>query len=160
MPCIITSDFEKSLISSIKQEIPESKIHGCYFHLKQAIRKKAIKYKISIILSKMKSLTQISHSEINDAITDIQTFFSRKIRFDPSLWNVSEVESAGMVNITNNAIMRYNRRLNENFSNAHLNLYGFGEVIKQEFEYYQERCTEMRKNASEIIFRHPQNTQN
>ncbi|KAF0988004.1 hypothetical protein HZS_2628 [Henneguya salminicola] len=85
-----------------------------YFHLKQAIRKKLIKYKISslnmsIILSQMELLTQISHGEINDSIIYIQTFLVERevlqefwsyfrqiwlIIFDPSLWNVSEVESA------------------------------------------------------------------
>ncbi|KAF0990658.1 hypothetical protein HZS_7076 [Henneguya salminicola] len=42
----------------------------------------------------------------------------------------------------------------------HPNLYAFVEVIKKEFEYYQERCTERRQNVLEIIYRQPQNTQN
>ncbi|KAF0993205.1 hypothetical protein HZS_2060 [Henneguya salminicola] len=106
---------------------------------------------------------------MNDAITYVQTFLVERenlkefwsyilqtwlIRFNPSLWNVSKVESAEMVHRTNNA------RLNENFSNAHPNLYAFVEVNKQEFKYYQERCTDVRQKASVIIFRHPQNTQN
>ncbi|KAF0990458.1 hypothetical protein HZS_3471 [Henneguya salminicola] len=80
MPCIITTDFKKALISSIKQEFPESKIYGGHFHLKQAIRKKkSVTYKISglnmsIILSKMELLTPLSHRQTNDAITYIQTF--------------------------------------------------------------------------------------
>ncbi|KAF0991014.1 LOW QUALITY PROTEIN: hypothetical protein HZS_2708 [Henneguya salminicola] len=76
MPCILTTDLEKALILSIKQEFPESKIHGCYFHLMQAIRKNL---DMSILFSKMELLTQISHSEINDAITYIQTFLKDKV---------------------------------------------------------------------------------
>ncbi|KAF0986492.1 hypothetical protein HZS_7564 [Henneguya salminicola] len=100
----------------------------------------------------MELLSQISHSEINEAIAYIQIFLSYLgqtglIRFDPSLWNISEFERAEMVNRTNIVIERYNRRLNENFSNAHTNLYAFIEVNIQEFEYYQERCTEIRQNT-------------
>ncbi|KAF1741458.1 hypothetical protein MXB_4057, partial [Myxobolus squamalis] len=36
------------------------------------------------------------------------------IRFDLSLWNISEINCVKMVNITNNAVERYNRRINDN----------------------------------------------
>ncbi|KAF0991844.1 hypothetical protein HZS_5882 [Henneguya salminicola] len=40
MPCIITTDFKKALISSTIQEFSESKNDGCHFHFKQNMRKK------------------------------------------------------------------------------------------------------------------------
>ncbi|KAF0986658.1 LOW QUALITY PROTEIN: hypothetical protein HZS_7641 [Henneguya salminicola] len=120
----------------------------------------------------MELLTQVSHREMNDAITYLQTFLeereglwnfghtSDKLGLSVSILHFLMFPSAERVNRTDNAIERYKRRLNENFSNAHPNLYAFMEVIKQKFEYYQARCTEIRQNASGIIFMHPQNTQN
>lgn len=172
MPSIITTDFEQALISSIKQEFPESKIYGCYFHLKQAINKKLKKYKIttnaSLLLSKIELLTKVPHSEIEPAIRYIQSFMVEEngleqfwayfrsiwlIRFDPTIWNSSYLESSEIANRTNNALERYNRRLNEHFTNAHPNLFAFVEVIKQEFRYYQEKCSEIRQNSSGIVFK-------
>ncbi|KAF0985925.1 LOW QUALITY PROTEIN: hypothetical protein HZS_4921 [Henneguya salminicola] len=40
MPKTIATDFEKALFSAAKQEFTESRILGCYFHLKAALQRK------------------------------------------------------------------------------------------------------------------------
>ncbi|CAF1055049.1 unnamed protein product, partial [Brachionus calyciflorus] len=39
-PISITTDFEKAFINSIKKIFPSTKIHGCFFHFKQAVWRK------------------------------------------------------------------------------------------------------------------------
>ncbi|KAF0990277.1 hypothetical protein HZS_8003 [Henneguya salminicola] len=65
IPRTITTDFEKALISWVKQEFPESRILGGYFYLKHALQRKLKKYHMSdfnfkLILQKIELLT-ISH---------------------------------------------------------------------------------------------------
>ncbi|KAF1740263.1 hypothetical protein MXB_4367 [Myxobolus squamalis] len=45
---------------------------------------------------------------------------------------------------TKSALERYNRRIVDNFANAHLNLASFISSIRTEFLYYSERSTEIR----------------
>lgn len=172
MPRIITSDFESSLLKAIRHEFPESRLLGCYFHFKKAIERKLTKYKINFnnsckILSKMELLTVLPINEIYQGVEYIKTlttdqqelslfwiYFTRTWlnRFPPSIWNLSSMNDVNMAGRTNNALERYNRRLGENFSNAHPNLCAFVSVIKIEFQQYSEKLYEIRQNASGIIF--------
>jgi hypothetical protein len=65
-------------------------------------------------------------------------------RFDSSLWNVSECFQLNLVGRTNNALERYNRRLNEQFSNAHPSIGMFIQIIKQEESFYSSQMRLMR----------------
>lgn len=174
-PKIVTTDFELSLMKAVNYEFPQTRILGCYFHLKQAIFKKLKKYQIncqnsSIILSKIELITQIPIDQIVLGISFIKTFLVEDMnlakfwnyfettwlkRFDPSKWNVHSIEDKDLANRTNNALERYNRRLNDNFPSPHPTIALFVEVIKKEFEFYEQKLMEIRQNASGIIYNHP-----
>ncbi|KAF0988060.1 hypothetical protein HZS_7318, partial [Henneguya salminicola] len=101
MPKIASMNFEKALISASTTNS-------------------------AIILSKIDWLTIIQTTQINQAIGYVQSLTTSEdtltqflayfnstwmVRFPQSLWNIS----AGMMNRTNNALERYNRRLNDFF---------------------------------------------
>ncbi|OWZ16290.1 hypothetical protein PHMEG_0009931 [Phytophthora megakarya] len=46
-PAHIVCDFEFALIKSVQEQFPESRIVGCLFHFKQALRRKMFKLKIT-----------------------------------------------------------------------------------------------------------------
>lgn len=172
MPKIITTDFEKALISAVKQEFPDTKILGCYFHLKQALHRKLKKYHIStsnltVILQKIELLTIIPSHQIPKAIDYIKsllvheeavdTFWSYfektwLVRFPSNVWNNFDISQSDLMNRTNNGLERYNRRMNDFFANAHPNLCSFAEIIRDEFKYYDQRCAEIRQNCSGINY--------
>ncbi|KAF1739919.1 hypothetical protein MXB_850, partial [Myxobolus squamalis] len=56
--------------------------------------------------------------------------------FTPTLRCNNRTNSEGILARTNNCIERYNRRIGENFQNAHLNIYAFIAVIINEEYYY------------------------
>ncbi|KAF0985828.1 hypothetical protein HZS_6936 [Henneguya salminicola] len=169
---VITSDFEISLISVIKHEFPSSRLLCCYFHLKKEIERKLKKYKVSeyncrTILSKIELLTIVPIQKIPIAIrfvnglTTVQpeliSFWSylpltSRRRFEPQLWNISNINGIDIAGRTINALERYNRRIGKNFANAHPNLPSFISMIRSEFQYYSERCTEIRQNSSGIVY--------
>jgi len=51
-PNLVRCDFEKSLLSAIRQVYPRSKIMGCEIHWKRALQRKAQKFNISGFLSR------------------------------------------------------------------------------------------------------------
>ncbi|KAF0986523.1 hypothetical protein HZS_334 [Henneguya salminicola] len=147
------------------------RIIGCYFHVKQDLhRKLKKKYRVSstsypIILSKRELITNIQIVQINQAIGYIQSlttaedtlnqfldYFNRTwvVRSPLSLCHIS----AGMVNRTNNALERYNRRLNDFCANVHPNICSFIEIIKDEFLYFEERYAEVSLNSYSGILTH------
>ncbi|KAF0985614.1 hypothetical protein HZS_4522, partial [Henneguya salminicola] len=143
MPQIITCDFELSLISAIKHEFLSSRLLCCYFYLKKAIERKLKIYKVSdpncrIILSNIELLTVVPIEEIPTVLRYISTL------------TVLQPELTSFWKRTNNALERYNRRIGENFANAHPNLASFISIIRTEFLYYSERCAEIRQNSSGI----------
>ncbi|KAF0991346.1 hypothetical protein HZS_5471 [Henneguya salminicola] len=144
MPQIITCDFELSLISAIKQEFPSSRLLCCYFHLKKAIERKLRKYKVAdhncrIILSNIELLTVVLIEEITTYFNCITTrinfileyfYLTWRRRFEPQLWNISNINDNNIAGRTSNALERYNRRIGENFANAHPNLASFISIIR------------------------------
>ncbi|KAG2775366.1 hypothetical protein PC116_g24214 [Phytophthora cactorum] len=46
-PAHVTCDFEYAMVTAIKNQFPETRIIGCLFHFKQAIRRKMLKLHIS-----------------------------------------------------------------------------------------------------------------
>ena len=82
MPRYITCDFEIGLINSLKHEFTESKISGCYFHLKQSIFKKLKKLNISLenstlIRSKIENLSMLKCDEIASGINFMKSYLCR-----------------------------------------------------------------------------------
>lgn len=173
MPKILTLDFEKGLISAVNHQFPQSKIHGCYFHLKQSLRRKLIKLKIesqkiNIILSNVELLTLLPVPEIPTGIEYIKfltgigvnnvemfwTYFERvwMKRYDPKIWNINSSKVSDFAGRTNNCLERYNRRLGDFFNNAHPNLASFALVLKNEFEYYSEKTRAAREDGSGVRF--------
>ncbi|KAF0985245.1 hypothetical protein HZS_1384 [Henneguya salminicola] len=78
MPRTVTTDFEKALISAVRQEFPQSRIMGCYFHLKQALQRKLVKCRVPYswsltILQKIELLTVVPTHQITFAIEFIKT---------------------------------------------------------------------------------------
>ncbi|KAF0985858.1 hypothetical protein HZS_8149 [Henneguya salminicola] len=53
-------------------------------------------------------------------------------RFEPQLWNISNINDNHIAGRTNNALERYNRRIGENFANAQPNLASFISIIRTE----------------------------
>lgn len=172
MPSVITVDFEKSLISAVKHEFPQSRILGCFFHLKQALFRKLRKITrnssfIHSTLDNIELLTVIPSAEIsfgiqyikslntidNDALLFWTYFENTWMRiFNPSLWSLCNVEDWEIAGRTNNALERYNRRINDFFANSHPNLASFASTIKNEFKFYSEICNKIRQDSSDIRF--------
>lgn len=172
MPQIITTDFEYALIGAIKHQFPNSHLHGCYFHMKQSLRRKLQKYRVNemnmrSILVNIELLTFVRLDEITIGINFIKTklveddnldnfwrYFERTWmrRFLPELWNLSNKSQLNIRGRTNNALERYNRRIGDFFLNAHPNLCAFVSTIRSEFQYFSDRCKEIRQNASGINF--------
>ncbi|EGZ14737.1 hypothetical protein PHYSODRAFT_333073 [Phytophthora sojae] len=46
-PAHVVCDFEFAMITSVQNQFPESRIVGCLFHSKQALRRKMMKLKIT-----------------------------------------------------------------------------------------------------------------
>lgn len=173
MPSSITIDFEKGLVNACKHEFPESYLIGCYFHLKQALHRKLKKLnpnqpKIYELLTHIELLTILPIEEIEKGIqfikfkTDPESIIFNRFwnyftktwigRYGAKLWNISQVNDEILVGRTNNALERYNRRFGEIFMNAHPNITAFVMAIRSEFEFYSERCEQIRKSGETIRF--------
>ncbi|KAF0989237.1 hypothetical protein HZS_19 [Henneguya salminicola] len=72
-------------------------------------------------------------------------------RFKPSLWNNGDIKTnEDSIGRISNSLDRYNGRMNDHFLNAHPNICMFVEVIRNEFEFYEQRCLELRQNRTNI----------
>ncbi|KAF0986325.1 hypothetical protein HZS_5077 [Henneguya salminicola] len=137
MPKYITMDFELG-IRAINHEFPESRIIVCYFHFKQAINKKLPKFKISnqdlkIILEKIELLTLVSNQSMKWIL---QLILLSLLPQEPTIHSNDK-----------------KRRMNDHFLNARPNICMFVEVIRNQFEFYEQRCLEIRQNGSNIRYK-------
>ncbi|KAF0988537.1 hypothetical protein HZS_6387 [Henneguya salminicola] len=55
-----------------------------------------------------------------------------------------------MAERTNTTLEKYNRRFGQSFLNGHPNISAFVIVIRGEFEFYSERCKQVRENGESI----------
>ncbi|KAF0990418.1 hypothetical protein HZS_7382 [Henneguya salminicola] len=141
MPSVITVDFENSLISAVKHEFQKSPI----LELLTLIPINEISLGIEYI--KIKTINEY------DAIlfwTYFQNAWIKK--YNPTLWTLCNIEDMEIFGRTNNALERYNRRLNDFFVNSHPNLASFVSIIKNEFLYHSELCKQIRQDSSNIHF--------
>ncbi|KAF0990914.1 hypothetical protein HZS_1030 [Henneguya salminicola] len=75
-------------------------------------------------------------------------------RFKPSLWHNGDITiNEDSIGRTNNSLERYNRRMKDHFLNAFPNICMFLQVIRNEFEFYEQHCQEIRKNGSSIRYK-------
>ncbi|KAF0986982.1 hypothetical protein HZS_7176 [Henneguya salminicola] len=70
-------------------------------------------------------------------------------KYNPTLLSLSNVEDMEISGRTNNALERYNRRLNAFFVNSHPNLASFVSIIKNEF---LTLCKQIRQDSSNCHF--------
>ncbi|KAF1739953.1 hypothetical protein MXB_3220, partial [Myxobolus squamalis] len=126
MPLIITSDFEFSLIAALKHEFPASRVMCFYFHLMKPIETKTKKYKIrmkihqgSFKILKIRFIQSLT--EHQEELNSFWTYFTRTwiMRFNPTLWSLSNTNNFKIFGRTNNGVERYNRRIGDHFANAH-----------------------------------------
>ncbi|KAI3632370.1 hypothetical protein MIR68_009476 [Amoeboaphelidium protococcarum] len=126
----------------LSKEFPGVNVVGCYFHFKQAIRKKLIDLKvnqpdITFILGPLviELLCIVKESEVRgvalqfaklqcrnlstpmNIINDFWKYFEKTWfgLYDISTWNISRLEGQVLVNRTNNPLESYNRKLNKGF---------------------------------------------
>ncbi|KAF0989953.1 hypothetical protein HZS_7877 [Henneguya salminicola] len=57
-----------------------------------------------------------------------------------------------MAGRANNALKRYSRRFGQLFLNGHLNIAVFMMAIRAQFEFYSERCKQVRENEESIRY--------
>ncbi|KAF0987698.1 hypothetical protein HZS_7867 [Henneguya salminicola] len=120
---------------------------GCYFHLKQALYRKLKKLNPN---EKINSnlLKYIEHNYFEECCKYfVKTWIGC---YGAKLWNIHEIDDKEMIGRTNNALERYNRRFGKIFMNAHPNLSAFVIAIRNEFEFYSEKCHQIRKNNKSI----------
>jgi hypothetical protein len=158
-------------------------INGCEFHFKQATRRKLQELRIPVdTISKLVNkdgllnlLTQISISEIvSKGIPYIRSHFEEHpfeesfdkfwkyftktwiTFFRPELWNVNahiNNDMKTMNNRTNNALERFNRKLNEQFSCAHPCLANYIEVIREVSQEYVDIVKSTQARTTRLIER-------
>jgi hypothetical protein len=134
IPTKITSDFEIGLINSLEKSFGENKEYiGCYFHFKQALKRKFKDLGFSntqteYFLELIGFLTVINEDEISDGFlyfeekafqrfpdVNIETLKCFKSYFlsywlpKYSLWNISRFSVSESLRRTNNCLERYNR---------------------------------------------------
>ena len=158
-----TCDFEQSLMKACKTQYPEGILIGCFFHFKQAIRRKLIKFNIpmDVVHDLMKPgglielLTVIPIEEIErfgipfiratfdetGQVTKFNAFWKYFCntwlkKYSPHSWNIHAIVNTDrmdaaliLINRTNNALERFNRKLGDAFSRAHPNMVQFVQGI-------------------------------
>ncbi|KII66652.1 hypothetical protein RF11_01918 [Thelohanellus kitauei] len=127
-PKIIVVDFENSLINSVKYIFKNSTILGCYFSFKQAS------------FRKMKKMC------IPDK--ECQKVWIQK--YPPTLWNSNYINNGEILQKTNNCLERYNRRIGDQFLNAHPNIFNFVEVIKNKALYFTTLTSSIRSGRIKL----------
>ncbi|KAF0986091.1 hypothetical protein HZS_5178 [Henneguya salminicola] len=113
---------------------------GCYLNLKQELYRK------------LKKLIPNENNNFNlNLIKRLNISKLKLIQTHNYFRRVFEIFCQN-INWINNAFERYNRRFGELFINAHPNLSAFLIAIRNEFEFYSERCHQIRKNNKSIKY--------
>jgi len=151
-PKSVGVDFEKALINAVRDSFSDSVIIGCFFHMKQAIYRKIVKLGLKnedsnwfTILKGITALCIENPISLEESIASLEeaagsewiNFFlyfksTWCKRFGPELWNVEHIKKCLNENLvcrTNNALERYNRKLNENLQ-PHANIIALLDFFK------------------------------
>ena len=130
----ILCDFEKSLLKAIKENFPESKLNGCYFHFIKSLWKKARSFgltnkkllkntKIIIFACKiypfiLKENKKKYIAEIYQYATNIDNKYNKFIEYFKNSLEYSEfldfeqLSNGEIINRTNNIVECFNHKLN------------------------------------------------
>jgi len=170
LPNLAVADFEYPLLVAIQTLLRTTRIIGCFFHFKQSLVRKLVKLHVdrqqaSQFAASFDFLTVINrdrieralehirmNSNLDPTITDtfIQYFKRTWMRkYPPQLWNIHGLDNHGVITRTNNPLERYNRRLNEQFGNAHPNLVRFVAAIRSEENLYSMQIRDIRQGRLE-----------
>ena len=184
-PSTVTCDFEKGLIKAVGEQFPKSKINGCLFHWKQAIRRKMLKLKIdkeyvsmAMYINVLDVLTIIPKNEIitkgiqyvreilesedlnlsRDDLNKWHLFWEYFLSFWCSdnnwisSWNIvnEDGEFWEIQNRTNNALERYNRKMNKIFGLPHPSVALFIENIEIESRRQVIRLDDIRHECVHV----------
>ncbi|KAJ5080305.1 hypothetical protein M0811_03790 [Anaeramoeba ignava] len=125
----VTCDFEVSLQNAIKKVLPEAQLIGCFFHWKNAIRKKVNKLCSELdenqkkeLVESLEELTYIPLNMIEEKLKKIKVHFKgceeffkyfQKIwmrKYSPQIWNISSFPDLSQR--TNGPLEGYHKRLN------------------------------------------------
>jgi hypothetical protein len=164
-PKTIIVDFEMALLKAVRGQFKESRVVGCFFHYMQAIIRKMKKCKINdldinlfsylfkiptiinpkyinLVMKFIKEKIPAGNVQWDDFMKYFETTWLKKYGIE--LWNIYWQNDEGSILRTNNALERYNRRLNELFSTPHPGLFEFVSVLVDEELYYTLQMRKMR----------------
>ena len=174
-PASFGLDFEMGEINAVNCQFPNAKKDGCFFHWKQALRRKMVdlgidKQQMKMALKEMDLLTVIPKEEVaskgipfvriiieeNLVVTaDIakwKPFWEYFDRFwmkekNLDMWNmVDKIEDdEDHISRTNNALERYNHHINGVFPSKHPNLLAFAKCLEDESKRVALRLDNIRK---------------
>lgn len=174
-PSAITCDFEKGLINAIVNHFNQSKIIGCLFHLKQALRRKLlslrinrqqvheamqnghldlltiiptneiIKYEIPYIRSKINEGDNVSKWD------KFWIYFKRTLMATYPTHYINHIisEEINIVNRTNNPLEVYNRIFASRFKNGKPSLLMFANTCKQEAIHYVQLIADIKQGLAQ-----------
>ena len=180
-PRSITYDFERAIINAAKISFPNAIANGCDFHWMQAILRYADKLKIedtSRILENnlVKFLAVLPHNHVRRGILYVREIIEEGLsRSELRKWKIfweeyfekqwipllevwSLYDPTGnndsvkaIVNRTNNALEKYNRRFNDRFSKGTPSLAEFIGVVEEESRYYAKKLRNIRRGIERPI---------
>jgi hypothetical protein len=156
-PVTMMTDFERPMITAIKEQMPRTTHLGCFFHFKDAMRRKLKKLQVpedqinkAMQRGMLDSLTLVDHSLVAKTLQDLCDSVSVGqhvekweqfahyfmsvwcARFPFESWNASgdADKTLRIGNRTNNALESFNRQLNAEFASPHPNIFHFVDVIR------------------------------
>ncbi|KAJ5079098.1 hypothetical protein M0811_14621 [Anaeramoeba ignava] len=159
----VTCDFEVSLQNAIKKVLPEAQLIGCFFHWKNAIRKKVNKLCSELdenqkkeLVESLEELTYIPLNMIEEKLKKIKVHFKgceeffkyfQKIwmrKYSPQIWNISSFPDLSQR--TNGPLEGYHKRLNRRIGHEKPKLIQMVELLKSEEELIRKKIQFQREN--------------
>ncbi|KAJ6240566.1 hypothetical protein M0813_24093 [Anaeramoeba flamelloides] len=174
-PYFINCDYELALLQAIQKIFPNTQIIGCFFHLKQAIRRKASKIglikdpKIKQIIYELGCLGKISPSKLidhfdyllkkypEDRYKKLFRYFYKTYlkRIHPEFWNHSFIKTEKK---TTSSLENYNRQITEKIG-RHKSLNTIIKAIQKEEEKQRKKLLDqlqtfiINKKKNQELFR-------
>jgi hypothetical protein len=164
LPKFVTCDFEQALLNSVLKIFPPAtQLVGCFYHFKQALRRKlvslgAVQNSIEYIMNIVNVVTIVEEEDVlifltflnekvvgmfpnmSDTITAFINYFKSYWIARFKFWSLHKYleNDVNRFKRTDNCLERYNRRLNEKFSTPHPSLAQFVDTLISEEYYYTQ----------------------